>query len=416
MLSEAQRFWDAIVGKVRKVAQEVTKNTFRCERYTVTTAPNGTKMGVTLPMGSKEIFLPYSREVASATVGSQVLVVWWFSMSNAKVYFFADGYDGSAYKVYNTTRDLGFTSGSATIAGVSAAMPAPSILICDSNEFVSTDLPSSFLGTIEIKKTWANNARTVINAYGKLDSRGDYRMFTNPDSDVPTGTWVYLGQDVDYKIYNSVTDLGLTSGSATISGAWSAMPDNSILICNISAFSSSEWPTSGFTSGTFYGTIVIIKVISYRGSIYAYGKTAEHGDWRMYLVDGTNVPSGTWVIASGDSGWITATLSSSFVPYGNYAADTPKYRKIGNIVEIEGIVSPSSEISDSSVPTTVFTLPSGYRPTRTRNAVCQGSWSNKFLLRVEVTGDVQISRYGTTSFDPIPTTAWLPFNMTFFIG
>ena len=95
MLSEAQRFWEAIVGKVRQTAQEISKNAFRCERYEVTTAPDGSKIGVTLPMGSKEIFLPYSTEVSGATVGTPVLVVWWGSMSNAKVYYYADGYRGA---------------------------------------------------------------------------------------------------------------------------------------------------------------------------------------------------------------------------------------------------------------------------------------------------------------------------------
>lgn len=94
MLSDAQRFWDAIAGKVKQVAHDITQNTFRCERYEVTTAPNGTTIGVTLPMGTREIFLPYSKEVVDATVGQQVLVVWWGSMSNAKVYYFADGYRG----------------------------------------------------------------------------------------------------------------------------------------------------------------------------------------------------------------------------------------------------------------------------------------------------------------------------------
>lgn len=94
MLNDAQRFWDAIVGKVRRTAQDESKNALRMERYEVTTAANGTKMGVTLPMGTKEIFLPYSNEVASATVGTPVLVGWWGSMSNAKVYYFADGYKG----------------------------------------------------------------------------------------------------------------------------------------------------------------------------------------------------------------------------------------------------------------------------------------------------------------------------------
>ena len=94
MLSEAQRFWDAISGKVRQLIRGETQNAMRCERYEVTTAPNGTKVGVTKPFGSNELFLPYSAEISTATVGDPVLVVWWGSMSNAKVYYFADGYRG----------------------------------------------------------------------------------------------------------------------------------------------------------------------------------------------------------------------------------------------------------------------------------------------------------------------------------
>ena len=101
MLSEATKFWDAISGKVKQLIRGETQNTMRCERYEVTTAPNGTVVGVTKPFGSNELLLPYSSEIASASIGDPVLVVWWGSMSNAKVYYFADGYRGglAAYPV-----------------------------------------------------------------------------------------------------------------------------------------------------------------------------------------------------------------------------------------------------------------------------------------------------------------------------
>lgn len=119
MLNDAQRFWDAIVGKVRRTAQDESKNALRLERYEVTTAANGTKMGVTLPMGTKEIFLPYSNEVASAGVGTPVLVGWWGSMSNAKVYYFADGYRGglNAYPIGSTYESTLPTSPAAIFGG-----------------------------------------------------------------------------------------------------------------------------------------------------------------------------------------------------------------------------------------------------------------------------------------------------------
>lgn len=95
MLNEAISFWDAISGKVKQLISRETKNAFRCERYEVTTAPNGSTIGVTLPLGTTEIQIPYSKEVAGAAVGNTVLVVWWGSMSNAKAYYYANGYEGA---------------------------------------------------------------------------------------------------------------------------------------------------------------------------------------------------------------------------------------------------------------------------------------------------------------------------------
>lgn len=99
MISEAKAFWEAVSGKVKSLIQTETENAMRLQRYDVTTAPNGTVMGVRQPFGNNEIFLPYSKEVASATVGDTVLVAWWGSMSNAKVYYFAKGYNGTEFSI-----------------------------------------------------------------------------------------------------------------------------------------------------------------------------------------------------------------------------------------------------------------------------------------------------------------------------
>lgn len=96
MISEAKAFWDPISGKVKDQIAKEMGNALQVQRYDVTTDPDGTVMGVTQPFGSNEIFLPYSKEVAGATVGDTVLVAWWGSMSNARVYYFAKGYDGGA--------------------------------------------------------------------------------------------------------------------------------------------------------------------------------------------------------------------------------------------------------------------------------------------------------------------------------
>jgi len=99
MLKEAENFWASIAGKVKSLIKSETQNTFRCERYDVTTAPANGKIGVTLPMGDNEIFIPHSAEVAGASVGDTVLVIWWGSMSNAKAYYFGNGYEGGGGSV-----------------------------------------------------------------------------------------------------------------------------------------------------------------------------------------------------------------------------------------------------------------------------------------------------------------------------
>ena len=116
-----------------------------------------------------------------------------------------------------------------------------------------------------------------------------------------------------------------------------------------------------------------------------------------------------------DSGWITATLNSAFT---NYASDNlVEYRRIGNIAEIAGVVKPTATISGSS-EATIFTLPTEYRPTKSRYFICQGSYRNIWLLAVKSNGIVSLSRHGSGSdnFADVTTSVWLPFNATYFIG
>ena len=48
-------------------------------------------MGVRQPFGKREIFLPYTQEVANAQEGDAVLVLWRGSLSNGKVWCFGAG-------------------------------------------------------------------------------------------------------------------------------------------------------------------------------------------------------------------------------------------------------------------------------------------------------------------------------------
>lgn len=116
-------------------------------------------------------------------------------------------------------------------------------------------------------------------------------------------------------------------------------------------------------------------------------------------------------LGTGDSGWITATLTSSFTAYST--AQAPKYRKVLNTVEIKGGLKPTAELAAGST-TTIFTLPEGYRPAQAVYVLCQASIKNTWLLTINPGGTVTMSRYGLTEYIAATTGAWLPFHATFF--
>ena len=113
-------------------------------------------------------------------------------------------------------------------------------------------------------------------------------------------------------------------------------------------------------------------------------------------------------------GWITPTLEGGFELYSTGSASAVRYRKVGGIVEIRGAVKPTTAIAGSDTTYPIFTLPEGYRPSNVLRVVCQGSYWYHWLLMVKTNGEVSFSRYSDgTKFTEAPTTAWLPFQITF---
>nr|DAW31578.1 MAG TPA: hypothetical protein [Caudoviricetes sp.] len=132
MQREAEKLINTIKTKCSQLIGEKTQNCLRCERYDVTTAPNGTVIGVTQPYGTTELKIPYTQEVANAKIGDTVMVFWWGSLSTAKAWCYGNGvklglngsgvsasdpiikpfhFDGTVLDVYNLT-----VSGSAPCA------------------------------------------------------------------------------------------------------------------------------------------------------------------------------------------------------------------------------------------------------------------------------------------------------------
>ena len=105
---------------------------------------------------------------------------------------------------------------------------------------------------------------------------------------------------IGYRIYNSVTELGLTAGSATILAAWNAMPVNSVLFDVGGNFANTSNDRPVGSSGA--GVVEIYKASnSARSYVHFYGKAPAVGDYRMYADTPTsyngndyNKPSGIW--------------------------------------------------------------------------------------------------------------------------
>lgn len=116
-----------------------------------------------------------------------------------------------------------------------------------------------------------------------------------------------------------------------------------------------------------------------------------------------------------DGGWqyCNTTMGDDFTLYNNDDTSQLRYRKIGKIVEVRGVVKPVTALAGSNEHHLICTLPSGYRPSYQIQQRCQGSGINTWLLTIQPGGNVNFSRYGTTDFVEAGTTTWLPFQAIF---
>lgn len=116
-----------------------------------------------------------------------------------------------------------------------------------------------------------------------------------------------------------------------------------------------------------------------------------------------------------DTDWIDLEFSSNFENYNGIASNNPKYRKIGNIVMLQGLATPVEKTPADSSQIELFIIPEEIRPSKVFYQLCQGTGTNKWLLTVDKNGSVYFSRYGTTDWTSANPGNWLPFNIVYFI-
>lgn len=116
-----------------------------------------------------------------------------------------------------------------------------------------------------------------------------------------------------------------------------------------------------------------------------------------------------------DSGWETPTYESGYSD-GNSSYPL-QYRKIGNIVHLEGTWKNSSQLTSSTTGVKFATLDTGFRPSKNQYILQQGTSANKYLLEINADGSLKWSRHGTTgATTSISANSSVYVNATYFIG
>ena len=148
--------------------------------------------------------------------------------------------------------------------------------------------------TIAHGGTGATSAAAARNALGLGNTAGALPV-ANGGTGATSAAGARSGIGIRYAIYNSVTNIGLTSGSATILAAFNALGNNAILYATGNDFAASALPNNSQA-----GCVEIVRNSDGRAHVMFYGKGGSLGDYRMalsassYNGNDPNLPNGVW--------------------------------------------------------------------------------------------------------------------------
>lgn len=130
-------------------------------------------------------------------------------------------------------------------------------------------------------------------------------------------------------------------------------------------------------------------LVSVGGGSSAGGETLPVGSEIDY--DGTTVPTG-WEEVEYDSGWLDLPLASGITAQSGNVVYTPQYRKIGNVVYVEGCVKGATANNQL-----LATLPSGYRPVHQMRYMTGRSTTANAILQLSTNGELQFINLSDSS-------------------
>lgn len=148
---EAMKIWNALKPMVNRQIEEKTRSCVRAKKMTVTTAPNGSVIGVAEPYG-EEILIPYLSTLSGAAVGDAVWV--WYYFNNASTMIAMSMGNGQ----------IPFMSNSMVVVNVEGSTPsitaeADHLYLCGEVASISFTPPSS--GIAEVIFTSGSTAATL---------------------------------------------------------------------------------------------------------------------------------------------------------------------------------------------------------------------------------------------------------------
>lgn len=116
-----------------------------------------------------------------------------------------------------------------------------------------------------------------------------------------------------------------------------------------------------------------------------------------------------------DNNWTYLTLDPKFKPYTDIAANTPKYRIRGKVVEIRGAISPKVAYDSNYTKVPFATLPALITPSDNIYQLCVGANKDSWTLGVNTDGTLSVQQYGGTAYGTIGVNTRLLFQICYTI-
>lgn len=262
--------------------------------------------------------------------------------------------------------------------------------------------------------------------YGKTSSESNLQPYT-------TSNFIIKAKQSSGVVATVVDNLNSTSATNALSAKQGKILNDKISTTYVNtggAVDLNDYTEQGWYFFTSNNTIANVpagvngwlKVVKDKDSgtwtkqIWYRAGTPNSNDYRTYVRTRTGDIWSNWKQYQmvEDSGWQTLALTSDFHTYADSSPNTPMYRKVGKVVEIVGAIAPTSNIS-ADTNKIIATLPEGYRPSKNRYFVCQGTGRAIWTLHVYPDGQVIFSRYGKSDYTDVSTNVWLPFNVMFLV-